>query len=311
MKTNSLIVPIYRNEENIGPLLAAIEDLNRRLDGDLEVVFTIDGSPDNSGALLAAAKKGFSCRIVFHSRNFGSFVAIRTGMEHATGKYLAAMAADLQEPPELILEFFRLLATGEVDVVFGQRTARADPFFKKLFSNICWGAYRRFVLPAMPKGGVDIFGCTRQVAETILAIEESNGSLVAQMFWVGFRRRFVPYERRVREHGKSAWNFSRRFRYMMNSIFSFTDMPILAVLWLGLAGCAVSTLFGLYTLVAWSMGYVAERGYTTIVIFISFFSSITLVVQGILGLYLWQAVENSKRRPLRVISQVIEHEKAE
>lgn len=165
MKTNSLIVPIYRNEENIGPLLAAIEDLNRRLDGDLEVVFTIDGSPDNSGALLAAAKKGFSCRIVFHSRNFGSFVAIRTGMEHATGKYLAAMAADLQEPPELILEFFRLLATGEVDVVFGQRTARADPFFKKLFSNIFWGAYRRFVLPAMPKGGVDIFGCTRQVAK--------------------------------------------------------------------------------------------------------------------------------------------------
>mgnify|MGYP001264932897 CR=1 FL=1 len=311
MKTNSLIVPIYRNEENIPSLLAALEDLNCQLNGDLEVVFTIDGSPDNSGALLAMSEKNFTCRIVFHSRNFGSFVAIRTGMEHATGRYMAAMAADLQEPPELILEFFRLLATGEVDVVFGQRTARADPFFKKLFSNVFWGAYRRFVLPSMPRGGVDIFGCTRQVAETILDIEESNGSLVAQMFWVGFRRRFVPYERREREHGKSAWNFSRRFRYMMNSIFSFTDMPILAVLWIGLAGCAVSTLFGLYTLIAWSMGYVTERGYTTIIIFISFFSSITLVVQGILGLYLWQAVENSKRRPLRVVSQVIEHEKAE
>jgi hypothetical protein len=216
------------------------------------------------------------------------------------------MAADLQEPPELILEFFNLLSRGDADIVFGQRVSRADPKLKKLLSTIYWRAYRRFILPAMPEGGVDIFGCNRQVVETLLAIEEPNGSLVAQLFWAGFRRRFVPYHRRARTEGKSAWGFSRLFRYMMDSIFSYTDLPILVVLSLGVIGCLFSFVFGAVTLVGWLLGDIEERGYTTLVILISFFGSLSLVVQGILGSYLWRALENTKRRPLRIISRVVD-----
>lgn len=306
MIDNSLVVPIYRNAENIKSLFAALEDLSAKLDGNLEVIFVIDGSPDDSGEIILNTPRSFTSRTIFHSRNFGSFTAIRTGMEFAKGKYVAAMAADLQEPPELILAFFKLLRENQADVVFGERTARADSFVQRTLSNIFWSAYRRMILPAMPKGGVDIFGCNRKVLDSLLQIEEPNSSLVAQLFWVGYRRKFVPYERQQRKEGMSGWNFSRRLRYMMDSIFSYSDMPILAVLWIGLFGSAASILFGAVTIIGRLFGYIDERGYTTIVLMVSLFGFLNMVVLGLMGCYLWRALENTKRRPLRLISHVVE-----
>jgi glycosyltransferase involved in cell wall biosynthesis len=312
MTTYTLVIPIYKNAENIPSLLEAVADIARRLGpSEFEAIFVVDGSPDESGSLICAADKPFASKTIFHSRNFGAFAAIRTGIEHAGGRFIAAMAADLQEPPHLILQFFDILSRNEADVTFGVRTGRSDPPVRRMFSHLFWAFYRRFVIRSMPSGGVDIFGCNRQVAESILGIEEPNSSLVAQLFWVGFRRKFVPYERLARQHGKSAWSFSKRFRYMMDSIFSFSDLPILAVLWLGVAGTLLSVAVGLITVAGWLFGYIAEPGYTTIVILITFVTSAVLVVQGILGCYLWRALENTKRRPLRIISHIegqdIEH----
>src|SRR5690606_25455547 len=139
MTTRTLVIPIYKNAANIPSLAAALEEMNA-LCGNLEVVFVIDGSPDNSGQLLLelAPSTSYPCKVIFHCRNFGSFTAIRTGMEHASGDYIAAMAADLQEPPELIIEFFRILEAGRADVVFGERTGRSDPLITKLLSNLFW-----------------------------------------------------------------------------------------------------------------------------------------------------------------------------
>jgi hypothetical protein len=159
----------------------------------------------------------------------------------------------------------------------------------------------------MPKGGVDIFACNSMVKDAVLEIEEPNSSLIAQLFWVGFRRDFVVYDRQARKIGKSAWNLSRRFRYMMDSIFSFTDLPIMLALWLGLMGCLVSVALGAVTIVAKLSGYIEEAGYTSLFILIAFFGSLILLVQGILGCYIWRTSENSKRRPLRIISHVVVH----
>ncbi|WP_210243298.1 glycosyltransferase family 2 protein [Mesorhizobium sp. B2-3-11] len=307
MTTHSLVIPVYRNAENIPSLAAALECLNAKLGGDLEVVFVVDGSPDRSGQLLIelAPKTPYTCKVVFHSRNFGSFAAIRTGMEKASGKYIAAMAADLQEPPELALEFFRILAADRADIAFGKREGRNDPALTRFLSNAFWSTYRAFVLPDMPKGGVDVFACNRAVLDAVLAIEEPNSSLVAQLFWVGFRREFVAYARKPRLHGKSAWNFSRRFRYMMDSVLSFSDLPIMLVLWLGAIGCAISLVMGVVTLIARITGYISQAGYATQIVLTLFLGSLILTVQGILGLYIWRTAENTKRRPLRIISHIV------
>jgi len=307
----SLVIPVYRNEENIPSLLDALERLNRTLKG-LEVVCVVDGSPDRSGELLAKASErtGISLRVVFHSRNFGSFTAIRTGLEFATGDNVAVMAADLQEPPELVVEFFSVLERGEADVVFGQRTGRHDSRARDALSNAFWWVYRKSVVRDVPPGGVDIFACSRAAVEAVLRIEEPNSSLIAQLFWIGFRRKFVPYSRREREHGQSAWSLSRRLRYMLDSIVSFTDLPIMVVLWFGLAGCIVSLVAGTAIGLLRLVGQIQVPGYAALAVLITFSTSATLAVQGILGLYLWRTFENTKRRPLRLVARVVESKAA-
>lgn len=308
--THSLIIPVYRNAENVAELVEALGELAARIGPTFEVVLVVDGSPDASGPMLLERQKDFPFRskIAFHSRNFGSFTAIRTGLELASGRYFAVMAADLQEPPEVVLAFFDLLARDSADVVFGQRAERNDPFLRTLASNTFWALYRRLVVPDIPPGGVDVFACNRAVRDAVLDIAEPNSSLVAQLFWVGYRRAFVPYARRERRHGTSAWNFSRRLRYMMDSIFSFSDAPIMLVLWIGAFGCLLSLVLGVVTLVAKLAGLITVSGYTAIILLILFFGSSSLAVQGILGCYLWRAFENTKRRPLRLISRVVEKE---
>jgi len=305
--TRSLVIPVYRNAESIPELAEALTEFSNRNGPGLEIIFVVDGSPDNSGALLIDARRRLPCpsKIAFHSRNFGSFTAIRTGMEIAEGEHIAAMAADLQEPPELIREFFDVLSRDEADIVFGQRTGRNDPPLYRTASNLFWWIYRKLVLADIPKGGVDLFACNRRVRDEVLLIAEPNSSLVAQLFWVGFRRAYVPYVRRERRHGESAWSVARRFRYMMDSIFSFTDLPILLVLWFGVAGCLLSLVLGLVTLIARLLGAISEPGYASLAIIVLFFGSAILVAQGIIGSYLWRTFENTKKRPLRIISRVV------
>lgn len=308
----SLVIPVYRNEENIKTLVTALKKLNAQSPTPIEVVFVVDGSPDRSGELLINARSDFKfpSSIIFHSRNFGAFTAIRTGMEHAKGAYVAVMAADLQEPPELMLEFFAKLESKNVDIVFGQRVGRHDSWLRDRLSNTFWWLYQKMVITDIPKGGVDIFACNRAALETVLEIGEPNSSLVAQLFWIGYRREFVPYERREREHGQSAWSFSRRMRYMMDSIFSFSDLPILFVLWFGVIGSIISLILGIVIGLLRFSGVINVPGYAALAILITFSASASLAVQGIIGSYLWRTFENTKRRPLRIISRIVKEEEA-
>ena len=299
----SLIIPIYKNEENIPQLISALEKLNAAVGPGFELVFVVDGSPDNSYLMLCdrLPKVAFPSQLLSHSRNFGSFAAVRTGMAHARGDLLAVMAADLQELPDLVIHFFKILIENRADIVFGQRKKRHDAFFSKLFSNLFWTLYRKFVYKEVPPGGVDVFACNRKVKEAVLAISEPNSSLIIQLFWVGFRRSFVPYERQKREYGISAWSFARRLRYMADSLFSFSDLPIILVLSIGIFGLFFCTIIGLIILVAKFSGMIEVPGYTATILTLLLFGFFMLLTQGILGSYLWRTFENTKKRPLSLI----------
>jgi polyisoprenyl-phosphate glycosyltransferase len=305
----SLIVPVYKNEENIEDLLQALTDLHRNMTSSLEIVFVVDGSPDRSYSLLTEALPfcPFKSQLIALSRNFGSFAAICVGIEVAQGKYFAVMAADLQEPPDLMRSFFEILQSEGADVVFGVRSGRSDGRLNQLCSETFWSVYRKLVIPDIPKGGVDVFACNQAVRNAVLQISEPNSSLIAQLFWVGFRRKFVTYQRRCREKGTSAWRFSSRFRYMLDSIFSYSDWPVLMLLWIGGIGVSVSVIIGLITLVGYLLGYINVPGYTTIILLLVFFSSLSLLTQGVIASYLWRAFENTKRRPLALIRMRTEY----
>lgn len=302
----SLVIPVYKNESNIPRLLSAVNRLAERFGKGFEVVFVVDGSPDKSQDVLEAVlpECPFAVQIISLSRNFGSFTAIRTGLEYAQGDSIAVMAADLQEPPELVEEFFDLLDKDAADVIFGQRVQRRDPPAYKFLSNSYWAVYRKVVMPDIPRGGVDIFACNQRVRSAVLDIEEPNSSLIAQLFWVGFRRSFVPYERRERQEGTSAWSMKKRVQYMLDSIFSYSDFPIMLVLWVGFAGLLISAIVGGVTLLGKLMGWIDVPGYTAMILVTLFFGSAILTTQGIMGCYLWRAFENTKKRPLSIVQGV-------
>ncbi len=307
---NSLVVPVYNNAGSITELVAAVEQIAARVEGELETVFVIDGSPDNSGELLLSAlvQSGTRAQLVEHSRNFGAFSAIRTGMRFARGRYVAVMAADLQEPPELVIEFLARLATGRVDVVAGERRSRDDRGDGA--SKLYWRLYRRFVLREMPPEGVDVFACTAAVRDVVCSLEDVHTSLVAQLFWVGFRRELVAYDRLPRA-GESGWTLRRKFRYLSDSVFAFTDLPV-RLLWIvGLVGIALGVIIGAVVLVARATGDITVPGYATTILVLVFFLSLNSLGLGIIGSYVWRAYETIKRRPGAIVREVVELPKGE
>lgn len=299
----SLVIPVYKNEDSIPALLEATENLNAQLGGELEVVFVVDGSPDQSFHLLGEqlSRVEHKSQLILLSRNFGSFAAIRAGLHKATGLFFAVMAADLQEPPELVLEFFRTLQNDEADIVIGRRQSRHDPFHSRFMSRLFWSFYRRFIQPQTPKGGIDVFGCNDKFRSRLLGLEESHSSMVGLILWLGFRRKEIPYQRAPRQHGQSAWTLGKKLQYLSDSAFSFSNSPIRGLLGLGFLGVLISFAFSIVVIWARLSGRITVPGYSPVILTIIFFGSVNLICLGIVGSYVWRAFENTKQRPGSVV----------
>ena len=300
----SIVIPVYKNEGSIPALLQALERLSETLDALLEVVFVVDGSPDASYRLLEdnLHSASFKSKLIMLSRNFGAFAAIRCGLFEASGDYIGVMAADLQEPPSLMRNFFAALTTRPLDVVLGQRLGRADPGLSKLASKLFWGAYRRFVQPDVPEGGVDVFAVTASFLDRLVALGEANSSLLGLLFWLGGRREFIGYQRLERQHGRSAWTFRKKLTYLLDSVFAFSDLPVRILMSLGLLGLGIAFVLGIVVLFTRLFGTHPVPGYAGSVLIILFFGALNTFGIGIVGNYAWRAYENTKRRPLNIVS---------
>lgn len=298
----SLIVPVYKNEASIPDLMIALKAMNHELNGDLEVVFVVDGSPDGCHALLQETLNGagIHAQLLLLTRNFGSFAAIRNGLSVASGPYFAVMAADLQEPPELVRDFFKILENQPIDVVIGTRESRDDPLLSRISAQAFWFLYRKFVVPDMPAGGVDVFGCNMAFRNQLLTLEESHSSLIAQIFWLGFRRKIIGYNRLARQHGKSAWTLRKKLTYLLDSIFSFTDLPIKMLISSGGFALIISIFIGMIVLVSKLLGWIQVPGYAATILVVLFFGALNTLGLGLVGSYCWRGYENTKRRPLAI-----------
>lgn len=309
----SLVIPVYKNSGTIKLLFSEISQLPTSVKEDLEVVFVNDASPDDAAFKIRqeSIQASFGIKLLHHSRNFGAFNAIKTGIAHSTGEFIAVMAADLQEPISLIEEFFQILESGQADLVFGERVNRDDPFFSKAMSSIYWLAYSKLISDQVPSGGVDVFAISKTFKRHLLNLNEARTSLIAQLFWLGFERTSVQYARRKRIDGKSAWTFSKKLDYMLDSIFAFTDLPIRLLLSTGFFGLALSLILGAYVLVGKINGSITSPGFAATLITILFFGSINIFGLGLVGSYSWRGYENSKLRPnaLVMFEEVLTNEK--
>ncbi len=270
----SVIIPVYKNEEFIPSLISEFSRIanliSERFKLKTEFIFVVDGSPDKSYELLREAlpKAPFPSQLVLHARNFGSLAAIRTGLQAGRGNFFGIIAADLQEP-----------------LVVGRREGRKDPAASRISANMFWGLYRTFVSPEIPPGGVDIFGCSRQVRDELLRLEESHSSLVGLLFWVGFRRQEAPYWRRARIYGKSAWTFRKKLTYLLDCVFGCTDLPIWLLAVCGVLGLILGVGYGALVVVLRLLGGIDIPGSAATMIAIFFFGSLNTLGIAIVGAY--------------------------
>jgi glycosyltransferase involved in cell wall biosynthesis len=297
--TVSVVVPVYKNEGSIEHLLNRINEIAGAVTGTVEAVFVVDGSPDKSLDVLRSRlpRGGFDAKVLLLSRNFGAFSAIRAGLREARGEATVVMAADLQEPISLIVDMLGIVQRDEADVAIGVRQSRKDGMVSRTLSAVFWKVFNRVSSLELPRGGVDIFALSRSARETLNSFEESSTSLIGLVYWMGFRRQEVPYQRVERQVGKSSWSLQKRINYAKDSITAFSEFPLSVFLWSGVIGAVVSLVFALIGAFQYifSSDHQSRREITAIGLL--FVASYLMAGLGIIGTYLWRLAENVRNRP--------------
>lgn len=298
----SIIIPVYYNEENLHTLYKDIrEKIICTIDYDYEIVMVNDGSKDQSYRVmqeLANADKNI--KIISLSRNFGSHAAILCGLSKCTGDCAVVKAADLQEPTELILDMVESWKKGN-RVVLAVREGREESRQQTLFANLYYWLVKKTALPSMPDGGFDIYLIDRLVINVLMVLDEKNSALTGQILWSGFRTAKVPYTRLAREIGTSKWTIKKKVRLVMDTLFSFSTLPIQAVSVIGIISFLGSLIWGVLEVVFKIMGMIEVSGWTTLFIFNLFSFGVIMLTLGILGEYLWRTFDASRNRPPYII----------
>jgi glycosyltransferase involved in cell wall biosynthesis len=312
----SIIIPVYKNESSINQLFISLNKILLLLKKKTEIIFVNDCSPDKSFEIIYdfLEKLNFPIKIITHSKNLGSFVSIRTGLVEAKGKFFSVMSADLQEPPELIISFFKSLYSNECDVVIGSRSSRknSDTKFTIFFSSIFWWFYSKIIFREnIPSGGFDVFGCNKIFRDQLILIKETRSSLIGQIFWLGFRRKFINYDRLKRlGNNESGWSFIKKLDYAFDSFFSFSSLPIVAIIILGFLSFLFLILL-LFFLVFYKGINNLTTNYFMFSLIIITFNVINIISTGMIGVYVWRTYENTKRRPISIVATKYQNKKYE
>lgn len=305
-KRISIIIPVFWNELSLPPLFAELrlleEELARR-GNDLELIFVDDGSGDHSFAeLMKIKRQRAETKILKLTRNFGAIHASKAGLQFVTGDCFLILAADLQDPPELILTMVERWEKGCKFVLCARKT-RQDPLVGKMLSAVYYRLLRWFVVRDYPEGGFDLSLMDRAL---LPYLKESGKNVNTPLFayWLGFAHETIEYERRARRYGRSRWSFGKKVKFFLDSLLGFSIFPIRLISLLGVVISLLSFAYGSWILLNGLFSHAEVQGFATIVALISFLFGVVLVMLGIIGEYLWRIFDETNRRPEVVIEQI-------
>jgi dolichol-phosphate mannosyltransferase len=302
----SVMTPVYFNEQSIQPLFVELTKVERALEArghTLELVFVDDGSGDNSLVeLLKVKEQREATKIIKLTRNFGAMSASRAGYRFVTGDCVVGLAADLQDPPELIIPMVEKWEAG-AKFVLCARTHRNDPLSTRWTSAFYYWLLRLFVTPHYPKRGFDLALMDKRMMPYIQnAGKHINLPLLE--YWLGFKPEIIYYERQSRQHGKSRWSFAKKLKVSFDSILGFSILPIRLISLVGFIISLLSFGYGSLVIVSTLMGRAEVPGFATIVALVSFLLGLVIVMLGIIGEYLWRIYDETNQRPGAVIDEI-------
>jgi dolichol-phosphate mannosyltransferase len=303
----SIIIPCYFNEGNI-PVTSRELIANEALfpsELTFEYVLVDDGSGDGTLRELLTFQAAYpdKVRVVELAGNVGSYNAIVAGIEQATGDCMAIITADMQDPPELMVQMYDYWRKG-LKLIIGNRQDREETGLQQLFAKTFHALMKKIALPNIPDGGFDFVFFDRQVGEHILELKERNSNLFYLMVWLGYPYVNIPYVRRKREIGKSRWTIQKKIKLFIDSILAFSFFPIRAISVLGVGMGFVALLYGLYILGVKVFGGIEVEGWTTLMLVLLFVSAFQMIALGIIGEYVWRGLDAARSRPLYVVKNL-------
>jgi polyisoprenyl-phosphate glycosyltransferase len=304
-KKISIVVPVYNSEAFIHNLLQAIDTEKQKNNWDLELILVEDGSRDNSFrkieelAAIYPYIKGIKL-----SKNFGHQIAVKTGLSHCTGDYVAIIDDDLQDPPSLLPYFFSYLDKG-YDVAYGVRKKRKESLIKRISYNSFYRILKGMSDIYIPIDSGDFCVMRSHVVANMLKLREQNPFLRGIRAWVGFKQVGVEYERHARLEGESGYTLKKLLKIAMDGIFSFSSAPIRLITVLGIIGFLFAIIYSLNIIIGYFVYGISAKGFASLAILISFFSSLMLVCLGIIGEYIVRIYDEVRARPYVVIEKTV------
>lgn len=301
----SILVPVYNSSGFLANTLEAIDKQREESNWKLEVVLVDDGSKDKSyDKIVELAKKYPYIKGVKLSKNFGHQIAVKTGLSYCTGDYIAIIDDDLQDPPSLLPGFFAYLDQG-YDVAYGVRKKRKENFLKVASYNLFYRLLKQMSDTNIPLDSGDFCVMTNRVAQHMLTFKEKNPFLRGIRAWIGFKQIGVEYERHARFDGQSGYTLKKLMKIAMDGIFSFSSVPIRIITLLGIVGLSFALIYSISVIYGYFAHGYDTKGFATLVIIISFFSSLSLICLGLIGEYIVRIYDEVRERPFVIIDQTV------
>lgn len=307
MSKISIVVPVYYNSDT---LMLLYEDMKEKILeqlGDYEIVFVDDGSLDNSWEIMNQIREmDENVKCVKLSRNFGEHAALLAGLSVCTGDCAVTKQADLQEDSEIILRMYESWKRGN-KVVLAVRSDRDENAVKKFFASLYYKIIHKLVQDRMPEGGCDCYLIDRQVIQVLELLDEKNSSLTLQVLWAGFQTEEIYFHRRDREIGKSRWTLAKKVKLAMDSMMSFSYFPIRFMSTVGVLFAVFSLIMAIEVIVEKFTVGTPILGWASLMCIVLFGFGVMMLMMGILGEYVWRALDAARNRPPFLIDEIKEN----
>lgn len=307
----SVVVPVYKEERSIAKFLERIEETLNDMKVSYEIIFCMDPSPDKTeNVILENISRNANIKLISFSRRFGQPAATMAGILNCGGKNCVVIDVDLQDPPELIKQMYRLLIDGHNEVVYAKRASRkGETLIKQIISYFGYAVINKLSDIQIPRDTGDFRIMSRRVIEELRRLNEGHGFLRGLVAYVGFKQDFVLYDRDPRFSGSGNYNrLTGSFKIGLNGLISFSSRPLFVMSIGGFILAALSFLVGAFYLLQKLLGTNITPGLSTTVLLVSFFAGVQLLGLGLIGEYVGRIYDEVKRRPMYIVDKKINFE---